>query len=145
MNTGIGVMINELFGDGNKRAEAVRKSLKKTIAQIEIIDDHLFVSFKDSTKLVLWDGGQSCCESRYMLTDDDVSYHIGAKLLAIELRDAPSIEGGYGDHEVKFLVLKTNRGEIVFSNHNEHNGYYGGFGIDAWVEEGSNKERSKHD
>ena len=34
-------------------------------------------------------------------------------------------------HEVQFLEIKTDRGVLTMANHNEHNGWYGGFWIVA--------------
>ncbi len=94
----------------------------------------LQITFRDSPRVcTLMDDGQSCCESRYMRTDDDLTTVDGAILLDIEIRDAPPINESYGEHEVQFLVLKTTKGNFTFSNHNEHNGYYGGFAIHAKV------------
>lgn len=38
-------------------------------------------------------------------------------------------------HEVQFLHVKTSKGSFAVSNHNEHNGYYGGFNVEASLEE----------
>jgi hypothetical protein len=61
---------------------------------------------------------------------------VGAKLLDIEVREAPNVPYEYGEHEVQFLVVKTDKGNITFQTHNEHNGYYGGFYIQASLETG---------
>ena len=132
---GLGVMIKTLFGGDSDAGEAVKQSLGKTITALELTeDDNLVLTFEDKTKLKLWDGGQSCCESRYMRTDDNLSDYIGGQLLDMELRDAPSQADGDDDaHDVQFLVVKTSNGQFVMSNHNEHNGYYSGFYIEAAV------------
>jgi hypothetical protein len=97
-----------------------------------VVDNDLTLSFSDGSKLRLFDDGQSCCESRYMRTDDDLSKFEGAKLLGFELADAPSIKDNeYEDHDVQFLNTKTSLGVFTCSNHVEHNGYYGGFSITA--------------
>ena len=69
------------------------------------------------------------CESRYMRTDDDLQSIVGKALVSIMSKDAPNEPDEYGDHEVVFIEVRTNDGSIVISNHNEHNGYYGGFGL----------------
>ena len=90
-------------------------------------DDALHFVFADESKMKLWDDGQSCCENRYMMTDDDLSFYSGSVLVNIEVRDAPDMGGGYDVHEVQFLEVMTNRGCFTMTTHNEHNGYYGGF------------------
>ena len=133
-NLGLGVMIKTLFGGDTNAAGAVKQTLGKTITALELVDNNLVFTFEDNSKLKLWDGGQSCCESRYMRTDDNLSDYVGGQLLDMGLRDAPDQEDEYGEvHEVQFLAVKTNKGEFVMSNHNEHNGYYGGFRIEAEV------------
>ena len=66
-----------------------------------------------------------------MVTADDLSEYENAKLLDFELKEAPSIEDNYGEHEIQFLDIKTDKGIFQIANHNEHNGYYGGFWIAA--------------
>ncbi len=129
-NLGIGVMIN-MLGGNEETVNAVKASLNKKIKHVELLDEQLNISFEDGSKLTLWDAGQSCCESRYMRTDDDLNYFIGSEFLGGEIKDAPGIDCSYGDHEVQFLEIKTNKGSFVMSSHNEHNGYYGGFYITA--------------
>ena len=132
-NLGIGVMLG-MLGGNHKTVEAVKGSLSKIITALELADDNLVLTFEDSSKLKLWDGGQICCEGRYMRTDDNLSDYVGGQLLDIELRDAPEQEDESGEvHEVQFFAVKTSKGMFVMSNHNEHNGYYGGFDIEAEV------------
>jgi len=71
-----------------------------------------------------------------MRTDDDLTEFVGTKFLGVEIKEAPSIEGEYGEqHEVQFLEVKTDKGVFTMASHNEHNGYYGGFSIVAATEE----------
>lgn len=126
-------MLNYLGGN-NETVDAINASLNKKINKVWLDQeaDKLCFEFDDNSKLFLWDDGQSCCESRYMRTDDDLTEYTGATLLGFELKDAPSIEGEYGDeHEVQFLDVKTDKGIFQMASHNEHNGYYGGFYIIA--------------
>lgn len=131
-NLGMGVMLG-MLGGNEKTVEAVKSSLGKVIKKVWLndADSYLNFQFTDETKLSIWDGGQSCCESRYMRTDDDLKEFAGATLLDFELKDAPNISDGYVDHEVQFLDVKTDKGVFQMANHNEHNGYYGGFWIQA--------------
>jgi hypothetical protein len=69
-----------------------------------------------------------------MRTDDDLKEHIGGKLLRVALKDAPPVEEGGNVHEVQFLEIETTKGIFTMSNHNQHNGYYGGFYVVATPE-----------
>jgi|SRR3990172_5778451 len=110
------------------------KSLHKTISELSlnIIDDSLNFNFTDGSRLKLHDNSLTCCEKRYMVTDDNLNDFIGAILLRIEIRDAPDVINEILEvHEVQFLAVTTSKGIFTISNHNEHNGYYGGFSIEA--------------
>ena len=123
---GIGVMLKALFGA--KQIDSIlQKHIGKTISKAELFNDSLRLTFEDGARISIYDDGQSCCEHRYMVIDDDLSQFTGAKLLGVDVRDAPNIEDGYGEHEVQFLEVQTSLGVISAANHNEHNGYYGGF------------------
>lgn len=133
---GMGVMIGMLGGNADS-VDAFTGALGKTIAALRLGDDDaLHFEFGDGSKMKLFDDGQSCCESRYMRTDDDLASFVGAKLIGAEIKDAPSAAPPYeyGEHEVQFLEVKTDRGVFTMASHNEHNGYYGGFLIRAQVE-----------
>ena len=126
------VNLHRLNSDDSKESNGVVKSKGKTISKVEITDNVLVISFTDDTTLSIRDDGQTCCESRYMVTDDDLPYYAGATLLSVEISDAPNQEDEYGDHEVQFLRVNTNKGTFVLSNHNEHNGHYSGFAMIAY-------------
>ncbi len=102
----------------------------KKIVNASINDNRLMLSFEDNIKINIFDDGQSCCENRYMRTDDDVKTLIGHTLRSIEVKQAESeFLNDYEEHEICFLEITTDDGFITVSNHNEHNGYYGGFGL----------------
>lgn len=125
---GMGVMIAELAGNADS-VGAFAPVIGKEIAVLVLTDSELTIRFTDNSVIDLYDGGQSCCESRYMCTDDDLSHHIGASLMGAEVREAPSLPAEYGYHDTAFLVVKTSKGDFTIVSHNEHNGYYGGFAI----------------
>ena len=133
---GMGVMIN-MLGGNEDTVKAFQSRVGKTIESIQLADNTLKFLFDDGTKLNLRDDGQSCCESRYMTCDDDLTVYTGATLDGAEIADAPdtssTCEDGYGEHEVQFLKVKTSKGVFTVETHNEHNGYYGGFWIVASV------------
>jgi len=116
----------------DKSADAIKSCLNKKIAGVDVSDSSLNITFEGGQILSVWDGGQSCCESRYMTCDDDVSSFVGDKLVDMEMMVADNVEeNGYGCHEIQFLNVKTNKGVFQVATHNEHNGYYGGFAIRA--------------
>lgn len=129
---GIGAMLQSLGGN-EEAVKTVQKALGKTIKKVWLDkeNDTLNFEFKDGSKMKIWDGGQNCCEHRYMTTDEELSYYEGSKLLDLELKDCPEIEEDDDVHEVQFLDVKTDTGVFQMANHNEHNGYYGGFRIQA--------------
>ena len=128
---GMGVMLNMLGGNAES-VDAFTGAIGKIIAELNLgQDDALHFVFDDGSKIKLFDDGQSCCESRYMRTDDNLEDFVGAKLLGAEIKEAPSEPDEYGEHEVEFLEVQTDRGVFTMASHNEHNGYYGGFSIRA--------------
>lgn len=106
-------------------------SLGKRIDKVSLEDNELRFSFSDGTNLKLFDNGQSCCEYRIMTTSDELEDYIGSILLDFEMKSAPNVYEEDGEHEIKFLDVKTSKGTFQMVNHNIHNGYYGGFRIIA--------------
>lgn len=102
----------------------------RKIVAAEMNDERFLITFEDGKRIAIWDNGQSCCEHRYMRTDDDVQSLVGHKLARIEAKDASSETDEYDVHEVCFVEIGTDAGFITLANHNEHNGYYGGFGLE---------------
>lgn len=109
----------------------------RIISSVKLDDasDTLKIKFEGGGEIYLSDHGQSCCEHRYMSCDDDLYGFKGAELRSATVEKADDIESkedewGEGDvHEVEFLRILTSKGVIVCQNHNEHNGYYGGFSV----------------
>lgn len=129
-NPGFGVMIGMLSGN-EETVNTIKLSIGKTISSVKLDDNKLRFVFTDNSKIVLFDDGQSCCEDRYMTTDDDLSFFTECTFDNVELRDAPNMPEEYGDHEVQFLLVTTSKGVFTMETHNVHNGYYGGFWIVA--------------
>lgn len=125
---GLGVMIGYLGGN-EETVKANMAAMNKRIADITVKDDTLTLKFTDGSLLQAVDGGQSCCEHRYMVCDDKLSDYVGATYTGMEIRDAPDVDDGGEVHEVQFLYVHTSIGSFSVANHNEHNGYYGGFWI----------------
>lgn len=103
----------------------------KRITACRIENNTLLLDFEDGTSIDLYDGGQCCCEDRFMTTDDDPASLVGQVLTHLEAKPGPDIEeeSGYGDHEQMFIEVATDKGFITLVNHNKHNGYYGGFSL----------------
>ena len=131
---GMGVMIG-MLGGNKESVEAFTGSLNKTIVALTLGDDDaLHFEFSDGSKMKLSDEGQSCYENRYMRTDDNLADYVGAKLQGAKIKEAPNEADEYGEHEVQFLEVQTDHGVFTMASHNEHNGYYGGFWIQAAAE-----------
>lgn len=130
MSLGIGVMLNNLGGN-EETVSSIALAKGKEIEKINIDNDCLVISFIDGSQIKLYDDGQSCCEHRYMNCDDDMSKLIGGKLVSFEILSADNNDAEDWCHEIQFLRVITDRGDMRVSNHNEHNGYYGGFAIVA--------------
>lgn len=142
MAEGIMITLNKLFGNYEGAQKVINAYAGKTIKDVgfpdenldnrlrshRYMEDRLILEFEDGTGLMIWDNGQSCCEARYMTTDDDLPYYVGSEFRGAEVRDAESREDEYGDvHELQFLLIHTGLGTFTIETHNEHNGYYGGF------------------
>jgi hypothetical protein len=126
---GMGVMIG-MLGGNEKTVKTMQTAVGKTISRAWLGDDDaLHLKFYDGSGIRFVDDGQSCCESRYMRTDDDLTEFSGAVFQGAEIKEAAPIHDGYGEHEVQFLEVKTSKGCFTMASHNEHNGYYGGFWI----------------
>lgn len=98
----------------------------RRILAVDLTDERLILTLDDGRRPSIRDNGQSCCEARYMTTDDDVKSLVGHTLIRIEAKDGPDLEG-CECHESVFVEVATDSGFITLVNHNEHNGYYGGF------------------
>lgn len=120
-----------LLGGGSKHSSA--EYVGKLITEAQLADNSLLITFDDGIKLNIYDDAQSCCEKRWMSTDDDVGDLVGKRWKHAMIKDASSNQpdDSYGSvEEIQFLEIMTEDGTTVtFANHNEHNGYYGGFGI----------------
>jgi hypothetical protein len=128
-NLGLGVMI-QMLGGNEETVNTLKGSVGKKITQVELIDNIIKIDFEQGG-IEIYDNGQSCCESRFITTDDEVSDLVGKKFTSVELAEAPDIEYTYGQHDVQFVRVHAEDTVVVFETHNEHNGYYGGFWIVA--------------
>ncbi len=130
---GIGAMLH-LLGGGSENNPEHFQGRKITRAEwredLGDADQSLVLVFEDGKACAIQDNGQSCCESRYASTDDDLNMLAGETLLAIEPLEHKEEESDWGEpHEMLFIAVKTTGGTLTIVHHNEHNGYYGGFGM----------------
>lgn len=125
---------NHIFIGDESTKDAIVNSLNKTITLVTIEDDNLYINFDDDTALRIWDGGQSCCEHRYMKCDDDLKDYIGAKLTNVYAKPI-SISDSEDNYilESIFFDFETTNGVFTIVNHNYHNGFYGGFLIEGEI------------
>lgn len=105
--------------------------MNKVIKTLNLSNDNeLVINFTDDSCIKLWDDGQSCCEHRYMVCEEDLSHYIGATYYGWSVVDGPTVDGESEEvKECQFLNVNTSLGEFQVANYNEHNGYYGGFYI----------------
>jgi len=131
---GLGVMIKKL-NCNKKSVTAIQKGLNQTIKKVWLDEDtnpeRLRFEFENGYKMSILDNKKGCCEYRYMSTDYDLSLYSGAKLLDLELKDGGEYQDGSDEHDIMFLDVITDKGVFVICTHNIHNGYYGGFAIEA--------------
>src|SRR5690349_2643944 len=125
---GLGAMLHDLAGGNGVDGT---KYLNKEITAASFDGHEVVLTFGDFGKLHIRDEGQSCCEHRYMTTDDSAEDLVGGHLVSVEVKDGPhEDDGDYHVHEVQFLEIKTTKSIVTFASHNEHNGYYGGICLD---------------
>lgn len=128
---GFVVMVG-LLSSNESSNRAFTNSVGKPIAEIEIAENELLFSFSDGSRMKLFDDGQSCCETRYMDTDDSLADFVGSILQGASVQAGPTDDKSSGDiEESAFLIISTSKGQFTIVNYNEHNGYYGGFSIRA--------------
>jgi hypothetical protein len=134
---GLGAMIRLM--PAVRSVEAWSRAKGKVIKDLKLDpegnhgDGALVFTFEDGTRVALIDAGRSCCEERYLHTDDDLSAFIGSKLLGATSTEVEETDPVHGDavHESSFTSVQTSEGIFTVVTHNEHNGYYGGIVIMA--------------
>lgn len=98
------------------------------IVETAMIDDHFYLMLDNNVLVDIFDAGQSCCEQRHMKCDDDITGVVGQHLRGIVEKPTDADGETYGVHEILFVEILTDEGGCLsLVNHNEHNGYYGGF------------------
>jgi len=101
----------------------------RTITRAFANERQIKLTLDNEVTICLTDAGQSCCEYRYMTIEDNIEDLVGKKLTEISVREGGTREAEYDVHDIYFLHIKAEDECLVVANHNEHNGYYGGFDL----------------
>jgi hypothetical protein len=133
---GMGVMLHMLGGfddTGIKALSEVMADKDERISSVTLHEgeDELIIRFDSGQAFRFWDNGQTCCEHRYMHTDDDLGVLVGGRLLNIDVIDGGTNGDDWVVKDSQFLKIETTTGFVTIANYNEHNGYYGGFAIEV--------------
>lgn len=104
----------------------------KEIEEVHCDEQSLIFKFKDGSQYEIEDHAQSCCEHRYMNTDDCLSEFKDSKFISAKIEDGPSVDikDDWNEKDSQFLIVTTSKGQFTVVNYNEHNGYYGGFCVE---------------
>ena len=123
----IGTILHHLSGgDANAPGDYVGRMVTSAVLDRE--ENEFFLTFADGTKISIYDKHQLCCENRYMTCDDEVDCLVGGTLVHVVAKAGPVDDSNeHIRHEQVFVEIATTKGSIVITNHNKHNGYYGGF------------------
>lgn len=123
---GIGAILHHLSGGSQKDP---KDYYGRIINSVSLVDNEIKIGFTDGVTIKIYDDGQSCCEDRYIDTEDDIKDLVNNTLVSISTKEGPNKSNDYGVHETVFLEIQTDKLSVTFCTHNEHNGYYGGFGL----------------
>lgn len=131
MNPGFSVMLNDLSNKPALTIEALKATIDREIKSIRLTPENEIIFELENGTLTITDNGQSCCESRYITTDSDLPSYIGKKIVDFRLEPYVTGDGDYDLHDTQVFKINTTEGVIDFVTHVEHNGYYGGFALNA--------------
>lgn len=102
----------------------------KVITGVWYTDRQIYLNF-DGCGIEIEDL-QSCCETRYFHTDDNIADLIGKPLNRIEQKDTKYgvDDGTHGNvTDVTFLEIQAGTECVSIAAYNHHNGYYGSCNI----------------
>ena len=111
----------------------------KTIVKAEITEsdytenrqEGVRLTFMDGSVLEVVDDARACCESRYVVCDDNPEDLVGGRLTRVEVvhvGNVPDPDDG-GVREEALLVIDTDKDTLTLTTRNDNNGYYGGFDV----------------
>lgn len=133
-NLGMGAMLHMLV-DHSEMAELLDASQGKQIKSLRIDSDYnagdggLAMRFADGSGIWIYDDARSCCETRYMHTDDYLASFVGATFRGARYGEHSETTKDYETIEIQFVWIDTSLGTFTLETRNEHNGYYGGIVI----------------
>jgi hypothetical protein len=127
----------------SKSREMITKAAGKKIASayVDREDDVFIITFDDRSTLTIYDGLLTCCESKHVSCDDELSSFVGDAFLGVDEMRVDSMEltedADEFDvaHDVCFVAVRTGGGTITLQCHVEHNGAYGKFDVCADYED----------
>lgn len=130
--TGVGVLLHWLGGGTpHSSEEYYGKRIKAARLVHASSPERFIIEFEGGPTIHIQDAGQSCCEERYLVLDDDPQVLVGGVLQEIRVKDGPNLPSKYSEeHESAFIEIQTDKSQIVLTTHVEHNGYYGGFALE---------------
>lgn len=114
---------------GYRKLYILEPFFDKEIKNIYCDRDKLTIEFEKGI-VYITDNDYSCCESRYMHSDDNLASLIGNRFVDVFLK-GDSTE--YCEDDIEevienlFLEIKTDKDSAILTMYNSHNGYYGGF------------------
>jgi hypothetical protein len=93
-------------------------------------DGGLVIQFEDNKKIILFDDNRQCCESRYIHSNDNLSWHEGSNFKGIQIKNIRDKRDECDfKHETQFIHVLTETDTLVIETHNVHEGHYGGFNL----------------
>lgn len=110
------------------------KARESKIDNVKFDNTKLIFTLENGYVFTVSDCASECCEIRYMVCDDDLSFFKGSYFQNIvektykEIESDPNLESY---HEVVFVEVISTKGSCTLVCHNEHNGYYGGFDVEV--------------
>lgn len=93
-----------------------KEHLNKTIENVVLVDDNLYINFTNGTALRIWDQAQVCCERRYMSCNYKLESFQGATLLDIQFNHSEFINFD----KVMSIEFTTSKGKFTVENHIDH-------------------------
>lgn len=103
----------------------------ETITKIEEVRDGFWITTTSQVIKLSMDTNTSCCENPgYFISNDDLGYYVGARLVDVTLTDTAlstmKLERmRIHTYECIFVNIITDRGVLQFTAYNQQNGYYG--------------------
>jgi hypothetical protein len=93
-------------------------------------DGGLVVELEGNKKIILFDDNRQSCESRFVRSNDDLSWFEGTTFKGIQIKNMKDTRDEFDEiHETQFIHVLTGIGNIIMEVHNIHSGHDGGFDL----------------